>query len=151
MWAVHPGNNINWTDNDGDGVIDDFVAAKNKFQKMYDLGVRSFAVFFDDIGGIGTDPRNQTQMMNYLTKEFVNKKDDVAPLILCPTQYNQAYAGGDYLDVLGTEMDESVRIMWTGKSVVRMIDVETMTWINIASWNAYLVKHPVTDYALIIC
>ncbi len=150
VWAVHPGNNINWTDTDGDGIIDDFVAAKNKFQKMYDLGVRAFAVFFDDIGGIGTDPRNQAKMMNYLTEEFVNKKDDVASLILCPTQYNQAYAGGDYLDVLGNEMDQSVRIMWTGKSVVRMIDVETMNWINNKiKRKAYIwLNYPVTDYLI---
>lgn len=150
IWAVHPGNNINWTDNNGDGVVDDFVAAKNKFQLMYDLGVRSFAVFFDDIGGIGADPKNQAKMMNYLTEEFVNKKTDVAPLLLCPTQYNQAWSGGDYLDILGNEMDKSVRVMWTGKSVVRMIDKETMDWINARiKRNAYIwLNYPVTDYVI---
>ncbi|HHT23475.1 MAG TPA: hypothetical protein GXZ87_09250 [Bacteroidales bacterium] len=150
IWAVHPGNNINWTDDDGDGIVDDFVAAKDKFELMYDLGVRSFAVFFDDIGGIGADPKNQAKMMNYLTDEFVNKKGDVLPLLLCPTQYNQAWTSGDYLDILGTEMDKSVRIMWTGKSVVRMIDKETMDWINARiKRNAYIwLNYPVTDYVI---
>ena len=150
VWAVHPGNDIKWDDNNGDGIIDDFVACKNKFEKMYQLGVRSYAVFFDDIGGIGTDARNQAKMMNYLTTEFVNKKSDVDPLILCPTQYNQAYAGGDYLTVLGSEMDASVRVMWTGKSVVRMIDAETMTWINSRiNRKAYIwLNYPVTDYCI---
>ncbi len=150
VWAVHPGNDIKWDDKNSDGIIDDFVACKNKFEKMYQLGVRSYAVFFDDIGGIGTDARNQAKMMNYLTKEFVNKKPDVDPLILCPTQYNQAYAGGDYLTLLGTEMDASVRVMWTGKSVVRMIDMETMTWINSRiNRKAYIwLNYPVTDYCI---
>lgn len=150
VWAVHPGNDIKWVDNNADGVIDDFKACVNKFELMYNLGVRAFAVFFDDIGGIGTDPVNQAKMMNYLTTEFVNKKNDVAPLILCPTQYNQAWSSGDYLTILGTQMDSSVRIMWTGKSVVRMIDKETMDWINPRiKRNAYIwLNYPVTDYVI---
>jgi hyaluronoglucosaminidase len=150
VWAVHPGNDIKWTDNNGDGVIDDFKACVNKFELMYQLGVRSFAVFFDDIGGVGTDPVNQAKMMNYLNAEFVQKKPDVQPLILCPTQYNQAWSSGDYLSILGTQMDKSVRIMWTGKSVVRMIDKETMDWINSRiQRNAYIwLNYPVTDYVI---
>ncbi len=150
IWAVHPGNDIHWTDNNGDGVIDDFKACVNKFELMYDLGVRAFAVFFDDIGGVGTDPVNQAKMMNYLHEEFVEKKPDVQALILCPTQYNQAWSGGDYLSILGTQMHESVRIMWTGKSVVRMIDKETMDWINPRiKRNAYIwLNYPVTDYVI---
>lgn len=150
VWAVHPGNDIKWTDNNGDGVIDDFKACVNKFELMYQLGVRSFAVFFDDIGGIGTDPVNQAKMMNYLNAEFVQKKPDVQPLILCPTQYNQSWSSGDYLSILGTQMDKSVRVMWTGKSVVRMIDKETMDWINSRiQRNAYIwLNYPVTDYVV---
>lgn len=130
VWAVHPGNDIKWEDKDGDGVIDDFKACVNKFELMYALGVRSFAIFFDDISGIGTDPVNQAKMLNYLTTEFVQKKPDVAPMILCPTQYNKAWSGGDYLSILGTQMDKSVRIMWTGNSVVDMINKSDMDWIN---------------------
>lgn len=150
VWAVHPGNDIKWTDANNDGVVDDFKACVNKFELMYQLGVRSFAVFFDDIGGIGTDPVNQAKMMNYLHAEFVQKKPDVQPLILCPTQYNQAWSSGDYLTILGTQMDKSVRIMWTGKSVVRMIDKEAMDWINSRiQRNAYIwLNYPVTDYVV---
>lgn len=150
IWAVHPGNDIKWTDGNGDGVVDDFKACVNKFEMMYQLGVRSFAVFFDDIGGVGADPVNQAKMMNYLTSEFVKKKPDVQPLILCPTQYNQAWSSGDYLNILGSQMDKSVRIMWTGKSVVRMIDQETMDWINPRiQRNAYIwLNYPVTDYVI---
>ena len=150
VWAVHPGNNISWTDNNSDGIVDDFVACKNKFQLMYDLGVRSFAVFFDDIGGVGADPVNQAKMMNYLTTEFVNKKTDVSPLLLCPTQYNKSWSSGTYLSILGTQMDKSVRIMWTGNSVVDMINKSDMDWINAQiSRKAYIwLNYPVTDYCV---
>lgn len=150
VWAVHPGNDIKWTDNDGDSVVDDFKACVNKFEMMYALGVRAFAVFFDDIGGIGTDPANQAKMLNYLTSEFVNKKKDVAPLILCPTQYNKSWSGGPYLSILGTQLDKSVRIMWTGNSVVDMINEADMEWINNQiGRKAYIwLNYPVTDYVI---
>lgn len=141
VWAVHPGNDIHWN-------YADSVATVKKFEAMYDLGVRAFAVFFDDIGGIGTDATKQAGYMNYLQDEFVKKKKDVDPLILCPTQYNQGWSGGDYLDILGDKMYPEIRIMWTGKSVVRMIDNETMDWINARiNRNAYIwLNYPVNDY-----
>lgn len=150
VWAVHPGNNISWEDNDADGVIDDFKACVNKFQLMYNLSVRAFAVFFDDIGGVGADPANQAKMLNYLNTEFVQKKPDVAPLILCPTQYNKSWSSGTYLSVLGTQVDKSVRIMWTGNSVVDMINKSDMDWINAQiSRRAYIwLNYPVTDYCV---
>ena len=141
VWAIHPGNDIHWN-------YADSVATVKKFEAMYDLGVRAFAVFFDDIGGIGTDAAKQAGYMNYLQDQFVKNKKDVDPLILCPTQYNQSWSSGDYLDILGDKMYPEIRIMWTGKSVVRMIDNETMDWINARiNRNAYIwLNYPVNDY-----
>ncbi len=123
VWAIHPGGDIRWTEEDARAVLD-------KFQAMYDLGVRSFAVFFDDIGGEGTDPAKQAELLNRLHREFVQARGDVTPLILCPTQYNQAWSSGDYLDLLGRTLDPSIHVMWTGRSVVADIDRPTMEWIN---------------------
>lgn len=143
VWAIHPGSDIQWTKADS-------VALKTKFEAMYNLGVRAFSVFFDDIGGIGTDPTRQANLMNYLDDEFVQKKSDVAPLILCPTQYNRGWASGTYLSILGTVMHKNVRIMWTGNSVVDMINKTDMDWINgQISRNAYIwLNYPVTDYCI---
>ena len=77
----------------------------NKFGMMYDLGVRSFAVFFDDISGEGAKADKQADLLNFLQKEFIEKKEGVSPLIMCPTEYNRAWAGSDYLDVLGKTLD----------------------------------------------
>ncbi|MFI3314116.1 MAG: beta-N-acetylglucosaminidase domain-containing protein [Rikenellaceae bacterium] len=143
VWAVHPGNNINWN-------LEDSIATIKKLESVYDLGVRSFAVFFDDIGGIGTDPARQAAYLNYIQREFADKKHDVEPMIMCPTQYNQAWSSGDYLSILGTQMLPEIRIMWTGKSVCRMIDEETMEWINNQiKRKAYIwLNYPVTDYVI---
>lgn len=153
VWAIHPGNSIAWTGNDKDGVIDDFVACKNKLLSVYKLGVREFAVFFDDISGTGKNAANQARLMNYLDSALQKEHSDIRPLILCPTEYNKAYTGGEsdtYLPTLGTQMDSSVCVMWTGNSVVDMINKSDMTWINAKiKRKAYIwLNYPVTDYCI---
>lgn len=141
VWAMHPGMDIKWTEADR-------KAAVAKLNSMYDLGVRGFAVFFDDIDGEGTDANRQAEFMNYLMTEFVQKKGDVAQLILCPTEYNKAWAVTDYLDVLGQRLDPGVQVMWTGDKVVADITAEGVEWVNkrlrrkaYIWWN-----FPVNDY-----
>lgn len=144
VWAIHPGKDIKWTDEDMGNVI-------KKFEMMYKLGVRSFAVFFDDIFGEGTKADKQAMLMNKIHNEFVKKKKDVTPLIMCPTEYNKGWANhkpGTYLDILGDKLDPSIHVMWTGNSVCHDITFEGQKWVNnrikrpsYVWWN-----FPVTDY-----
>ena len=124
-WAIHPGVDIKWTEQDRDYLV-------AKLEKMYDLGVRSFAVFFDDIWGEGTRADKQAELLSYVDNNFIQKKHDVAPLIMCPTEYNRAWANDEkgYLRTLGTQMNQGIEIMWTGNSVVHCIDRESQEWIN---------------------
>ncbi|CDN31984.1 Hyaluronidase [Mucinivorans hirudinis] len=144
VWAIHPGQDIKWNEEDYNHLI-------NKFEDMYRLGVRSFAVFFDDISGEGTNARKQAELLNRINREFVQKKGDVTPLIMCPTEYNKSWANPKpegYLSILGEQLDPSVQIMWTGDRVCADITMETLNWINerikrptYIWWN-----FPVTDY-----
>lgn len=139
VWAVHPGRDIQWNDADK-------KAAVKKFEAMYDLGVRSFAIFFDDIGGEGAKPEGQADFINFLNREFIQKKNDVTPLIMCQTQYWGS--GGDYHDYLGEHLDKDVDVMWTGHWIVSDIKKK-----DIASMKSHLKRpvyvwwnFPVTDY-----
>lgn len=142
VWAVHPGRDIRWRDDS------DIKACVAKFEYMYTLGVRSFAVFFDDIGGEGARADKQVELLNYVNRNFVRVKPDVRPLILCPTQYNKAWSGGDYLETLGKGLDADIMIMWTGNSVCCDITKESMEWINNKiGRKAYIWWNwPVADY-----
>lgn len=142
VWAVHPGRDIHWTDDS------DMKACVAKFEMMYQLGVRSFAVFFDDIGGEGARAEKQVELLNYVNRNFVRVKGDVTPLILCPTQYNRAWSGGNYLDVLGQGLDKDIMVMWTGNSVCTDISKADMEWINNRiGRKAYIWWNwPVSDY-----
>ena len=143
VWAIHPGKDIKWNDEDRDALL-------NKFEAMYELGIRSFAVFFDDIWGEGTNPNRQAELLNYIDNQFIQKKHDVSPLIMCPTEYNKSWSNveGGYLTTLGEKLNQDIQIMWTGNSVIATIDKETMNWINpLIRRKAYIWwNFPVNDY-----
>ncbi len=143
VWAIHPGKDIKWTDADRDALI-------QKFEAMYQLGVRSFAVFFDDISGDGTDPVRQVELLNYIDNHFIQKKHDVSPLVMCPTEYNKSWSNvkGGYLTTLGEKLNPSIHVMWTGDRVIACIDKPTLDWINpLIKRKAYIWwNFPVNDY-----
>ena len=142
-WAIHPGVDIKWNDEDRDKLM-------AKLEVMYQLGVRSFAVFFDDIWGEGAQADKQAALLNYIDDNFVQVKKDVAPLILCPTEYNKSWANEEkgYLRTLGKELNEGIEVMWTGNSVVACIDKPTMEWINerIQRKGYIWLNFPVNDF-----
>ena len=145
VWAIHPGKDIQWNETDLQNLI-------NKFEAMYALGVRAFAVHFDDIEGAGANPYPQTELMNILNDEFVKVKGDVEPLIVCPTEYTRLWANPTErgsLIIYGNELDPSVDVFWTGDAVCSNMTESTMEWISsrikrpaLFWWN-----FPVTDYA----
>lgn len=141
-WAIHPGVDIRWNEEDRSLLLE-------KFESMYELGVRGFAVFFDDISGDGTDPVRQVELLNHINRRFVKEKGDVAPLVVCPTIYNRAWMKDDvYTKTIGEGLDDDIRIMWTGDKVVTTINKGTLDFINpqfrrkaFIWWN-----YPVSDY-----
>ena len=142
-WAIHPGQDIQWNDKDRDLLL-------KKFESMYDLGVRGFAVFFDDISGEGTKADKQAELLNYIDDHFIQAKDDVSPLIMCPTEYNKSWTNlkGGYLTTLGEKLNPDIQVMWTGDRVVATIDKQTMEFINpLIQRKAYIWwNFPVSDY-----
>ena len=144
VWAIHPGQDIKWNE-------EDYANLLHKFEMMYDLGVKQFAIFFDDISGDGTSPSKQTALLNRLTEEFVNAHDDVEQLILCPTDYNRSWANPTprgSLPYFGNNLNPDIKVFWTGDVVCSDITASTLEWVNsrikrpaLFWWN-----YPVTDY-----
>lgn len=142
-WAIHPGQDIQWNETDRQNLL-------NKFESMYQLGVRGFAVFFDDISGEGTKADKQAELLNFLDEQFVKAKGDVAPLIMCPTEYNKSWSNvaGGYLTTLGNKLNPDIQIMWTGDRVIATIDKQSLDFINpLIKRKAYIWwNFPVSDY-----
>ena len=146
VWAIHPGQDIKWNEEDYNNLI-------NKFNAMYDLGVRSFAIFFDDIDGEGTDSRKQTALLNNLTQDFVKAKGDVDNIMICPTDYTELWANPDpvngQLAVYGETLNPDAEVFWTGKVVCSDLTPETLQFVDsrIKRPALYWWNFPVTDYA----
>jgi len=143
VWAIHPGLDIQWTHADSLAII-------KKLQLMYDLGVRSFAIFFDDISGQGSNAHKQAALTNYIYEQFIDQHADVKPLIFCPTQYTREWMTDDYIDILGAQTRRDMKIMFTGYVVVNMIEADDAQWVNrrigrkVLAWLNY----PVSDYCV---
>lgn len=144
VWAIHPGQDIKWNEEDYHNLV-------QKFNWMYDLGVRHFAIFFDDISGEGTNPLKQTELLNRLTEEFVKVKGDVSPLTVCPTDYSGLWANPTEkgsLAIYGKNLNPDIKVFWTGDVVCSDMTPETLEFINsrIKRPAYYWWNYPVTDY-----
>lgn len=145
VWAIHPGQDIKWNEEDYNNLL-------NKFNLMYDLGVRAFAIFFDDISGEGTNPTKQAELLNRLNAEFVKAKGDVRSLIVCPTDYSRLWANpgpNGNLAIYGKTLDPGIEVFWTGDYVCSDLTKETMEWVDsrIKRPAFYWWNFPVQDYA----
>ncbi|MDZ4992754.1 hyaluronidase [Clostridium perfringens] len=143
-WTIHPGATLQFTDEDFDALI-------NKFEQLYDLGVRQFGVLFDDTD----DWRNgqkQAEWINKIDREFVKAKGDVAPMIVISARYNSAWGPNmdRYFKPFMQTLNEDIQVMWTGHATMSNVSKEVFEWPKIQTgvdkdlavwWN-----YPVNDY-----
>ena len=112
VWAVHTGQSLTEAQ---------YTQLNAKFQQLYNIGVRTFGMFFDDAYGNGA---TQAAILNRMTTEFLDTHDGCEPFICCPAVYcGTFYSMGDanYLPNMTSQTrDADVKIMWTGANVMDM-------------------------------
>ena len=111
-WAVHLGDAFK--DPEPAAREAEYAALWRKLDSMYDVGIRCFAVFFDDFGKANAELH--AEISNRVKRDFLDRKGDCAPLIVCPNDY----VGDDnskYSHVIGEKADKDILIMWTGMGV----------------------------------
>lgn len=98
IWAIHPGNSFVGSST----VVNDIMG---KFEKMYELGVRQFGVFVDDVSIPSTtaDMRTNANRLTALqeaieekwNKTYTNVNDTVRPLHFVPQIYCRNFASSE--------------------------------------------------------
>ncbi|WIV55421.1 beta-N-acetylglucosaminidase domain-containing protein [Amycolatopsis nalaikhensis] len=142
----------------------DVAAVVAKFQAVYDLGVRSFSLPFDDISytkwncdgdqaafgapGQAAAGTAQVSLLNTITEKFAKTHDGVRPLQTVPTEYSDL-KDSPYKTELREHLDPSVVVQWTGTDVVppsvttdEAAQVSTVYGRKVFLWDNY----PVNDY-----
>lgn len=156
-FAISPGLDLHYTGNEAEK---DFNLLIQKMDTMYKIGVRSFAIFFDDLkddkGRHRENGKKQAELLNRLQDTFHTMHKDIVPLITVPTEYF-------YLDMIdgnktksytrdfSENIDKKIIVLYTGDGVVcngitnsqfsaanKVYDRELGIW-----WN-----YPVNDYTM---
>ena len=167
-WSIHPAmqNGINFTDRDSvEQGIDDIM---EKFSHMYDLGVRQFGVFVDDIdtGVALRGSENQAYMMAELQRRLEDKyngsadpADHVAGTYYVPSFYALGFGSSSQLETnLGAfreqNKDNNVIMMMTGSGVwspIRnsdLLKIQQYTGKKPVMWWNYPVNDNIDDQML---
>ena len=115
VFAISPGKDIDINSED------DYKALIDKCESLYNMGVRSFAILWDDI--FTDDGAGQAKIMNRFNAEFIKSKEGVKPLLTVPTQYWGAsmYNNGElkpYTKGFAENLDKDIEVMWTGEWVM---------------------------------
>jgi protein O-GlcNAcase/histone acetyltransferase len=118
----------------------DLEALKRRLDQLLGLGVRHFALLFDDIPPTMM-PADEKVFPSFAAAQcfFANAAAAhlraMAPevvVLFCPTEYCGAFAGRNvegsaYLRTLGAELDADIGVFWTGPDIVsKTIDAEEL-------------------------
>ncbi len=141
----------------------DKTALVTKFQSLWDIGVRSFAIPLDDISytrwncdadaakfGTGGAAAGAAQsfLLNRVQQDFIAAHPGVERLQTVPTEYYDL-ADSPYKTALRTQLDKAVIVEWTGVGVIagqitekQARQAKEVFGHDILIWDNY----PVNDY-----
>jgi hyaluronoglucosaminidase len=121
-----------------------------RLQQMWDVGVRSFTIAWDDVAGqftcaadqqaYGADlspiAAAQTSVVNFVQQQFIGTHPGALPLATVPTEYS-----GDQSDTYRSRfdslLDPAVQIFWTGPGVIST----TITTSDISATQRAFPRH----------
>ncbi|ASO20337.1 hyaluronoglucosaminidase [Actinoalloteichus hoggarensis] len=157
-YALSPGLSVCYSD------PADLRSLTDKLDSLYQRGVRSFYVAFDDIdytewncagdrehyGEPGREAagRAQAELLNAVQRGYLDTLPDARPLQMVPTEYSDV-EDSPYKRVLRETLDERIVIQWTGTDVVpssiSVADAEQAARVwgrKVYLWDNY----PVNDF-----
>jgi hypothetical protein len=134
-----------------------------RLQQVWDIGVRSFTIAWDDVHGqficdedrqaYGADPQPlaaaQASVSNFVQSQFIDTHPGAAPLLVVPTEYFGNQVSG-YRSRFDSLLTPAATVYWTGPQVISptITDADLTAAASafprhkLALWDNY----PVNDY-----
>ncbi|KAI6647045.1 Protein O-GlcNAcase isoform X2 [Oopsacas minuta] len=122
IYAISPGLNISFSK------LTDRKSLLDKFQQLQSVGIKSFAILFDDIeSNLSKDDSlkfsSPAEAQADLTNEIYQQTGEPKVFLFCPTEYCGSHIGPElngsvYLNVIGEKLHSNIRVMWTGNRVI---------------------------------
>jgi len=151
IFAISPGLNLNYEGEKGE---EDFQYMLNKLDSMYNIGIRDFAIFFDDLIEEQSGS-NQANFLNKLQNSLINKYLDMNYLLTVPTYYTRKYMiniNGEiekYTHEFSSILNKNIIVLYTGENYVcdgiserSFQEIKKIYGKNLGIWWNY----PVNDY-----
>lgn len=129
VWLIHPFMNDSIRNDSEENFQTDITVMLEKFDQLYDIGVRQFGVNADDVFGDQVDAALHVKVMDEVQK-WNDEKGDNYNLIFTPSVYNEGFKvnwenGPSYLKEI-SYMPEEIHIMWTGNAVLGHVTQRTI-------------------------
>ncbi len=153
-WALHPFMSNKITADNYDASLQ---IVENKFNQLYEAGVRQFVISADDVevsSGLLEDGSLHNKLLNDVAT-FLKDKNDCNDLVFVPSAY--CYQAEQRLKVdlnkyyasLMKDLDDSIHIMWTGDDVCSSMESGRFTeFTNLANKKPFFwLNWPVNDYS----
>lgn len=153
-WALHPFMSNKITADNYDASLQ---IVENKFNQLYEAGVRQFVISADDVevsSGLLEDGSLHNKLLNDVAT-FLKAKNDCNDLVFVPSAY--CYQAEQRLKVdlnkyyasLMKDLDDSIHIMWTGDDVCSSMESGRFTeFTNLTNKKPFFwLNWPVNDYS----
>ena len=128
VYAIGPGLDIRYS------TESDVRCLCDRFEQLRGIGVRDFALLFDDIPdalSVEDEARfksfasAQAFVANQVCQENREQAAD-SVFLFCPTPYCsrmdlEGLGGEGYLETLGSELDPSIHVFWTGPEIISKV------------------------------
>ncbi|MEV0276527.1 beta-N-acetylglucosaminidase domain-containing protein [Streptomyces sp. NPDC050610] len=148
----------------------DAKALTAKFETLWNIGVRTFAVPLDDISytkwncdadekkfgtGGGAAGAAQAQLLNRVNHDFIAAHKGAQPLQMVPTEYYDIKPS-PYKKAIADQLDQNVLVEWTGVGVIaptmtraQAKTARSLFGHQILTWDNYPVNDYVSDHLLL--
>ena len=119
IFAVSPGLDVSLHGYKGYADRQKMIA---KLETLYALGVRDFAIFFDDIKD--KDGAGQAAFLSDVARELKQRHDDIGSFLTVPTEYFYADMQADgvrkpYTDAFAKGLSPDILVLYTGDGVAK--------------------------------